>query len=232
GYEVVTAPDNFFYSHAFTMQYGEPFTHTGGLLSFAPMADLTVSAGLAKGWDNFEDHTDGNASFLGSVTYAVDESTSLILAVVSGNEGSGMNRTMYSAVGTHNFCETWSYVVQHDFGSQEAGSADGSNAQWWGVNQYLINKLNDTVSVGARAEGFRDDDGTRVAGLRSGSAAAAGDYFGFSLGLNYMPTAYLKVRPEVRWDLQDRSDSAAPSAYDNGTSGNQVTVSSDVILSF
>ena len=30
GYEVVTAPDNFFSSHAYTMQYGEPFTHTGG----------------------------------------------------------------------------------------------------------------------------------------------------------------------------------------------------------
>ncbi|HAZ42658.1 MAG TPA: porin, partial [Methylococcaceae bacterium] len=25
GYEVVTAPDNFFYTHAYTMQYGEPF---------------------------------------------------------------------------------------------------------------------------------------------------------------------------------------------------------------
>ncbi|MBM4202267.1 MAG: hypothetical protein FJ189_13420, partial [Gammaproteobacteria bacterium] len=31
GYEAVMAPDNFFYSHAYTMQYGEPFTHTGVL---------------------------------------------------------------------------------------------------------------------------------------------------------------------------------------------------------
>lgn len=29
GYEVVNAPENFFYSHAYTMQYGEPFTHSG-----------------------------------------------------------------------------------------------------------------------------------------------------------------------------------------------------------
>jgi hypothetical protein len=29
GYEVVTAPDNFFYSHSYSMQYGEPFTHWG-----------------------------------------------------------------------------------------------------------------------------------------------------------------------------------------------------------
>ncbi|HEX7234939.1 MAG TPA: outer membrane beta-barrel protein, partial [Nitrosospira sp.] len=31
GYESVPAPDNFFYTHAYTMQYGEPFTHTGVL---------------------------------------------------------------------------------------------------------------------------------------------------------------------------------------------------------
>ena len=29
GYEVVTSPDNFFYSKPYTFQYGEPFTHTG-----------------------------------------------------------------------------------------------------------------------------------------------------------------------------------------------------------
>ncbi|MEZ6108905.1 MAG: outer membrane beta-barrel protein, partial [Pirellulaceae bacterium] len=31
GYEVVPATGNFFYSHAYTMNYGEPFTHTGFL---------------------------------------------------------------------------------------------------------------------------------------------------------------------------------------------------------
>lgn len=31
GYEVVPSAGNFFFSHAYTMQYGEPFTHTGAL---------------------------------------------------------------------------------------------------------------------------------------------------------------------------------------------------------
>ena len=34
GYEVVQAPDNFFYSHAFTFYNNEPFTHTGALASY------------------------------------------------------------------------------------------------------------------------------------------------------------------------------------------------------
>ena len=33
GYEVVPAVGNFFYTHSYTMQYGEPFTHTGMLAS-------------------------------------------------------------------------------------------------------------------------------------------------------------------------------------------------------
>ena len=36
GYEVVTSPDNFFYSHAFTMYNSEPFTHTGRWLPTRP----------------------------------------------------------------------------------------------------------------------------------------------------------------------------------------------------
>ena len=54
GYEVVTSPDNFFISHAYTMQYGEPFTHTGFQATYQATDRLSVSAGLHRGWDNWE----------------------------------------------------------------------------------------------------------------------------------------------------------------------------------
>lgn len=57
GNEVVTAPDNFFYSHAYTMQYGEPFTHTGGLASWSG-EKVTVHGGVVNGWDKFDAETD------------------------------------------------------------------------------------------------------------------------------------------------------------------------------
>ena len=47
GYEVVTAPDNFFYSHAFTMFNSEPFTHTGALATYSMNDDVTLYAGQA-----------------------------------------------------------------------------------------------------------------------------------------------------------------------------------------
>lgn len=47
GNESVLAPDNFFYSHSYTMQYGEPFTHTGVLFDY-PLR--VAGAGPLSGW--------------------------------------------------------------------------------------------------------------------------------------------------------------------------------------
>ncbi len=51
GYEVVPAPDNFFYSHAYTMLYGEPFTHTGAMFSYDIDDNFSVNGGAVMGWD-------------------------------------------------------------------------------------------------------------------------------------------------------------------------------------
>ena len=48
GYESVTAPDNFFYSHSYLFQYGEPFTFTG-LLGTTKLGDFTIQAGMTRG---------------------------------------------------------------------------------------------------------------------------------------------------------------------------------------
>ena len=54
GYEVVPAIGNFFYTHAYTMQYGEPFTHTGVLGTWNPNDQLSIIAGITNGWDNWD----------------------------------------------------------------------------------------------------------------------------------------------------------------------------------
>ena len=73
GYEVVTAPDNFFYSHAYTMYNSEPFTHTGALvLPTRLVTDMTIYGGYVFGWDSgFEDNGD---AFLGGVSLESDRS--------------------------------------------------------------------------------------------------------------------------------------------------------------
>ena len=59
GYEVVTAPDNFFFSHAMTMFNSEPFTHTGFLATYSGIENVTVMAGWSAGWDTGFDRVNG-----------------------------------------------------------------------------------------------------------------------------------------------------------------------------
>jgi hypothetical protein len=210
GYEVVTAPDNFFYSHAITMQYAEPFTQTGGLGTWNANDNWTFSAGLVDGWDKF-DPLSSRAQFLGGASYTPDhEQYSIVCAVITGDEdGSELpvigNRTLYTIVFSLNVTENLQYVIEHDHGIQ-SGVEDGT-WEWYGVNQYLFYTLNDRWKAGVRGEWFRDDDGVRVAAVRESNLTSPGGYrgnfFEMTAGLNWLPTSNLTLRPEVRWDWFD-----------------------------
>lgn len=192
GYEVVPAIGNFFYTHAYTMQYGEPFTHTGVLGTWNPNDQLSIIGGVTNGWDNWDNGltSDGstiingkennNAAFLGAVTFSSsDGSQALIIANSSGNEvgsdnGAGGinvgNRSVTSVVYTNEFGPKLTYVYQSDFGYQayanptyETRGQQTGSAYWYGVNQYLFWNFTDNLIGGLRFEWFRDNNGTRVA---------------------------------------------------------------------
>jgi hypothetical protein len=209
GYEVVTAPDNFFYSHAYTMQYGEPFTHTGALATWNFNDNWVFTGGIVDGWDKW-DPVSSRASFLGGATYTPDhEQYSLAFALITGDEDGADppfegNRTMYSIVFSYDVTENLQYVLQHDNGIQSR-DGDGS-VQWYGINQYLFYTINECWKAGLRAEWFRDDAGTRVAGVRDGNQTPGGhegDFYQITAGMNWTPAANLIVRPEARWDWFD-----------------------------
>ena len=142
GYEVVPAIGNFFYTHAYTMQYGEPFTHTGILDTWKANDQLTVYAGITNGWDNYSDPinsipiansgypgANSNAAFLGGVSFKnSDETQALTITTSSGNEpilGGGANgtnlvgnRSIISTVYSNELNDKWTYVLQNDNGWQ------------------------------------------------------------------------------------------------------------------
>ena len=219
GNEVVTAPDNFFFSHAYTMQYGEPFTHTGILSSYPVNKNISLTGGVVSGWDSFFWEP---PNFLGGVTFSTDDSaTSLAFSLITGDVGreNEHNRTMYSVVLSHDFTETLHYKLQHDLGLEEKYPGADS-AKWYGINQYLTYDINDQLGVGTRLEWFRDEDGVRVNGNKAHFLAA-------TVGLNYSPLSWLTVRPEVRYD-----HSIEDAAYNDGLSHNQVLISTDAIIRF
>ncbi|MCA9265698.1 MAG: outer membrane beta-barrel protein, partial [Planctomycetales bacterium] len=95
GYESVMAPENFFYSHAYTMQYGEPFTHTGMLADMTIGPRLNIHAGFTRGWDTWED-PNNQLGFLGGYSWtSPSRLASLAMTVHASNEdpAGNFNRT-------------------------------------------------------------------------------------------------------------------------------------------
>lgn len=253
GYEVVTAPDNFFITKPYTMQYGEPFTHTGMLANYTINSNWNVSAGAVTGsntgaWDGNFNRGLGNWAFLGGATWTSDDAgTSLAATATAGHVAENNNGSwnMYSLVGKHNFTDTLHYIIQHDHGYADKVLGDGGAAEWYGINQYLIYDVNNKVSAGLRAEWFHDHDGTRVSGPGRCFAAASNPgtnfacpnnpayavggsgYYAITAGLSYKPAKWLSLRPNVRYDFTDNIK-----AFDNGNGHNQLLVTADVVVTF
>ena len=240
GYESVMAPENFFYSHAYTMQYGEPFTHTGMLAEMPLTRRLDMLAGFTRGWDNWEDNN-GQLGFLGGLSWtAPSELASVALTVHSSNEDADgqNNRTVYSLVYTRQIGCRLQYILQHDFGVEELAEVgqDGTNetAKWYGINNYLIYDVSECVSLGLRAEWFRDQDNSRVLALPIESLVQGGNYFALTAGANWSFLPRWTLRPEIRWDW---SDVEVPSLGRSGmfndfTDDNQITLATDLIFRF
>ncbi len=219
GNEVVTAPDNFFFSHAYTMQYGEPFTHTGILSSYPVNKNISLTGGVVSGWDSFFQEP---PNFLGGATFTTDdEKTALAFSMITGDvaKDDEHNRTMYSIVLSHDITDTLHYKLQHDLGIEEKSSAADA-AKWYGINQYLTYDINDQLGAGMRLEWFRDEDGIRVNGNPD-------HYLAATVGLNYSPMSWLTLRPEVRYDHSTQNN-----AYNDGLSNDQVLISADAIVRF
>jgi hypothetical protein len=197
GYEVVTAPDNFFYSNAITMYNSEPFTHTGALGTFNLTDDVTAFAGWTLGWDTgFDQFADGS-SFIGGFSMPLGEDTTMTYINTIGDFGArGSDAYSHSFVFDTALTDRLNWVVQSDL--LRVGSTGEDNV---GLNQYLIYTVNDCISVGSRLEWWKGDTLTGYA-PHGGVLPAEGShsYYASTFGVNLRATANVIVRPEYRVD--------------------------------
>lgn len=236
GYEAVMAPDNFFYSRSYTMQFGEPFSHTGALASYALHEQFELSAGAVTGspfagWDGSFEHHLENWGFIGGFTFASPTTGSQLSA--SGTHGTVSEAAqrdvnLYSVVAKQDLGEQWHLTLQHDYGWMSADAGE-PGAEWYGVLGYLTVDINPQWSAGLRLEWFRDDDGVRVgvparAPLNDSHAA---NYYAATGGVNWRPVPWLTLRPSIRYDKSDGWQ-----AFNDHTSDDQLLISTDVVLSF
>lgn len=234
GYEVVTAPDNFFFTHAYTHNYGEPFTHTGFIASSNLTDWLTVAGGIVRGWDNWEDNNNGVSGIWG-FTITPSDRFSFAYAAVYGPEHNEtafvpvsepeQQRYFQSLVAQLQISEKLKGVLESDYGVQEDQIAPGINSTWYGVNGYLFYDLTDNLAAGVRAEWFDDNNGVRVTGI-------PGSYYQMTFGLNWSPCNCMMIRPEIRWDWFDAKEGFSSNVYGAGTADSIFIGACDIIFSY
>ncbi len=241
GYEGVMAPDNFFYTKSYSYSFGGPFQHWGAQVDWQVNDEWEMQLGLVNGWDAL-DRVQDNMNFIGRIKYTSPyRGWWTSFAVITGDEDNNLfggaptpdftNRTRYSWLVALPLTSRMEYVFHHWLGYQEAGAADGGDADWYGVDQYLYYTINDCWKAGLRFEWFRDEEGTRV-GLNRPSnpniPSFVGNFWSLSAGVNWMPTNNLIIRPELRWDWFDGT--GLP--YADGAKDEQLLLAADVIWRF
>jgi hypothetical protein len=276
GYEVVTAPDNFFVTKPYTFQYGEPFTHTGILGTYTFSPNWAAQAGALTGsstggWDGSFNRNLATWSGIATGTWTSDDAgTSLFISGTAGPQSDNNSSFwgIYSIVGKHNITDRLHLILQHDHGyannvmtgngiaAFNAGIASSAlqNAEWYGVNSYLLYDVTDKLGAGIRAEWFRDNNGWRIDGPgRCGAStnsnasnygttntynsacntAAFGaypfqgsGYYELTAGLTYKPIKWLNLRPNVRFDYANAAQFAG------GNEHTQVLFTADATILF
>ncbi|MHB1036732.1 MAG: porin [Pirellulales bacterium] len=247
GYEVTPAIGNFFYSHSYSFLYGEPITHTGFLATYALDKQWSIAGGLTRGWDTWAPVDSGQFGFHGGAAWkSEDENSTLAYYLHLGPEpgvpigGTSIegDRFAYSLVFTQKLTDRWTYVFQHDLGTQNDAArapftGEASDAQWYSICQYLFYSINDCWSAGTRLEWFRDNNGTRVAWFDNLSDNR-GSFWELTWGVNYKPTANITARSELRYDWSNAHATigANDRPFDDNSAGAQFLWGNDIVITF
>jgi len=209
GYEVVTAPDNFFFSHAITQFNSEPFTHTGAVATYNASDNLTPYGGWTAGWDTGFDQFANGSNFLGGFSTALSEDASFTYITTFGDFGArGSDAYSHSMVLDTQLTDNVNWVLQSDL--LRVGSTGEDNV---GLVSYMFYECNERLSYGTRSEWWKGDAVTGYAPHGGVLPAGGGShsYYASTVGMNYKINPNLIMRPEYRYDYSPAVD------YEQGT---------------
>jgi hypothetical protein len=223
GYEVVAATGNFFYSHALTMNFIEPFTHTGAVATYTVSEQLELYGGWVAGWDSGFDRFNGATAWHGGFKVSPMEDMSIIYTSTAGNLGWIGDGYSQSLIATTNLTDELTSVIGSDYvrtnqGVYPAGAPNGDTFHAVSAYNYLIYAINDRTGVGMRNEW------TKVDGI---------SYNSFTAGLNFKPVANVVIRPEYRYNYSAAGDNMPAGARNPlGIGVNESILGVDAIVTY
>jgi hypothetical protein len=275
GFETIPAPDNFFYTRAYSFNAGEPFTHTGLQANYAINSNWSISGSAVTGsatggWDGGWNRQLGNWGGVFGITWTSNnQATSLNITGTYGETSVRSNQPwgMYNIVLRHRINPKTQLVLHYVHGFADGVLLNNlkytnviKDAQWMGLVTHLYYDITENVSVGARAEWFRDRDGFRnpspfrvaaatnmvngipvsYAGNLSSVTITPADYYAATVGINWKAAKSLglrwdsikklNIRPNIRYDRVDAYHATAYRPF----AGNkdQILFSLDFVLPF
>ncbi len=219
GIEVIESPLNPTISRGFLFGLAEPFYHTGGVVIFQATPEVDVHVGVVQGWDVL---VDSNRGKMGVFKVGLTPNDKLAVAI-SGYVGPDLPGNNSDA----RFSVDVTGVIKpnpkaHIWFQGNFGKESGTDApKWYGAGVQPVFHLSDKLSLGARAEFFKDDGGARTGGDRQ--------LVNISLAPSYTFVKGFTMRAEARVDISDQED------YQDGDGGgkkNQVAALVDATYSF
>ena len=226
GYEQAPAPENFFYSHANSFTRIQPRTFTGLLGTYRLNDRLSVYGGVHRGWNNWEDDNDSLGGVGGVSWENPDSGTGFAVVLSAGPESDQVihpnfdtNVTSVEVILRQRITGRLTYVVEHTntraTTTREFERIHGLRADdhAYGINQYLLYRLNPRLAVGMRLEWVAEVL-TLELPQGGGQVRAPINLYAITWGVNWAPTRNLTIRPEIRWDWSDRREFDLYGAFD------------------
>ena len=176
GFETIPAPDNFFYTRAYSFNAGEPFTHTGLQANYTinnnwSVLGAAVTGSATGGWDGGWNRQLGNWGGVFGITWTSNNhATSLNITGTYGETSVRSNEPwgMYNIVLQQRINPKTQLVLHYVHGFADnvllnnlKYTNEVKDAQWIGFVTHLYYDLTENVSLGARGEWFRDREGFR-----------------------------------------------------------------------
>ena len=272
GAELIDPSGNNFYSHSYIFNYALPFKHTGFLSTSHVTGLLDIYLGLDTGTNTtFGPQGENNSALGGIVGFGLNLMDGNLTVLALSHMGPENPWRILSPLGfnTNGYWRFYNDVVivwkyndkltltteatwaRDDFGGFYT-SGKPSAANGFGVAQYVSYALTDTLTLNARAEIFRDDNGFFVAGF-PGTAdpvlaqkglpstafaiAPSATYGALTLGVTFKPAipplTTLAIRPEIRYDQSlggtKTFNGTGPGTFKNNAA---FTFGTDVIVTF
>jgi hypothetical protein len=238
GAEVIESPNDMNFSRSILFGYAVPFTHTGGRLTYAATSQLSLIAGVNKGWDTVSTLGCNNGAVFcdndsltieGGAAWNPSKAFGMTIQGYTGNVPQGSsyatpgafvitparpNRSLIDTVLTYHATPALTFVLNADAGRQTNSNIvdNGGNLIGYGTGTWsgLAGYASYALS-NAWMAALRLEYMGDYGGLRTGINQRWGES---TLTLQYAPNSNIIVRGEVRGDKSNR-------LFFNGPGGNK-----------